>query len=46
MIKKKKRQYKQEIVDKMHLTKANDIKQYWKLLNKLDFALVGGGADI
>jgi hypothetical protein len=36
MIRKKKTMYKQSIIDKMHLTKATDIKQFWKLLNKLD----------
>ena len=36
MIKKKKLSYKQSIIDEMHLTKASDIKKYWKLLNKLD----------
>ena len=37
MIKKKKILYKKSIIDKMQLTKNADIKQYWKLLNKLDF---------
>ena len=37
MTKKKKILYKKSIIDKMQLTKNADIKQYWKLLNKLDF---------
>ena len=36
LTKKKKNLYKKNIIDKMHLTKQNDIKQFWKLLNKLD----------
>jgi hypothetical protein len=36
MIKKKKVMYKQNIINQMHLTKPSDIKQFWKLLNKLD----------
>ena len=40
MTKKKKMLYKQSIVDKMHLTKPNDVKQFWKLLNKLDLESV------
>jgi hypothetical protein len=36
MIKKKKNLYKQSIIDEMHLTKSSNIKQYWKLLKKLD----------
>ena len=36
LIKKKKALYKKNIIDEMHLTKASDIKQFWKLLNKLD----------
>ena len=36
MIKKKKTMYKKSIIDQMHLTKAGEIKQFWKLLNKLD----------
>ena len=36
LIRKKKALYKQQIIDEMHLTKASDIKQFWKLLNKLD----------
>ena len=38
MTKKKKILYKQSIINEMHLTKASDIKQYWKLLNKLDLS--------
>ena len=36
MIKRKKTQYKKNIIDQMHLTKQSEIKQFWKLLNKLD----------
>ena len=36
MTKRKKIAYKKSIIEKMHLTKAGEIKQFWKLLNKLD----------
>ena len=36
MIKKKTTLHKKSIVDKMHLTKQSEIKQFWELLNKLD----------
>ena len=36
LTKKKKNQYKKDILEKMHLTKRSDVKQFWKLLNKLD----------
>ena len=37
MIKRKKTLYKKDIIEKMHLTKQSETKQFWKLLNKLDF---------
>ena len=37
MTKRKKTLYKKSIIDQMHLTKQSEIKQFWKLLNKLDF---------
>ena len=37
MTRKKKTLYKKSIIDQMHLTKQSEIKQFWKLLNKLDF---------
>ena len=36
LTKKKKNLYKKNIIDKMHLTKQSEVKQFWKLLNKLD----------
>ena len=36
LTKKKKTIYKRNIIDKMHLTKQSEVKQFWKLLNKLD----------
>jgi hypothetical protein len=36
MTKMKKTIYKKNIIEKMHLTKQSEIKQFWKLLNKLD----------
>ena len=36
LIKKKKLLYKQSIIQEMQLTKASDIKKYWRLLKKLD----------
>ena len=41
--------YKQGIIDEMHLTKSSDIKQYWKLLKKLDLdncQTINSAADI
>ena len=49
MIKRKKMMYKQGIIDEMHLTKPSDIKQYWKLLKKLDLdnsQTINSAADI